>query len=39
MIGPHVDQHLRDLLDDFVRAEGAVIGSGDAAHAEAVTAS
>ena len=39
MIGPHVDQHVRDLLDDLVLADCEVIGSGGAAHAEAVTAS
>jgi hypothetical protein len=37
--GPHVDQLARDLLDDFVLADGEVTGSGEAFSAEAVTAS
>ncbi len=39
MIGPHVEQQLRDLLDDSVLADWEVIGSGGAFSAEVVTAS
>jgi hypothetical protein len=39
MTGPHLDQLARDLLDDFVLADGEVIGSGGAGYTEAVTAS
>ncbi len=38
MSGPQVDQQVRGLLDDFVLANGEVIGSGGATHTEAVAA-
>ena len=39
MIGPHLSQEFRDRIDDFVLMDTEVIGSGEAVHAEAVTAS
>lgn len=37
--GPHVDQSLRDRLEDFALTDIDIIGTTGAMHAEAVTAS